>query len=357
MPPPPGSFTITFNLDQNLFALALASVFGAIGVAAMVAGVLGLRSTTMRPGFLVYARHRTAGVAGLDDVALCDVLLTKRRVDSWPLIFGGAWLPLPVVAGLAGSWLARGDFLAVTGLSGWGLTPLLLIGLNVLLVAGQAYGVHRERARAAGQPVDGGPRLAHSGEPVPRWYVLAYAAGVALLWAQALIALPFLRAHLTTRLLGGEMVLLPLGRAIALALPAVAILAALIGMALLRWERALPEVRYCADPRQSAEIEAGFRKEAVWALLLQSAQTQFFLMIGQFMLLLNNIPLGRFDFVPVLVMLPFTVAIAGGYLALLLKMIQVRQPPLFGAPPYTPRRLRVAGPAAPAPRPPDRPVS
>jgi hypothetical protein len=62
--PPPGSFTITFNLDQNLFALAMTALFGAMGLAVILTGLVSLRSTRVRPGFLAYARQRTPSPQG-----------------------------------------------------------------------------------------------------------------------------------------------------------------------------------------------------------------------------------------------------------------------------------------------------
>jgi hypothetical protein len=328
MTPPPGSFTISFNLDQNLFALGFASVLGVMGLALLVFGLVSLRSNTVRLGLLSYARERTPGAAGLDDVSLREALVTRRHAKAWTAVFGGVGAALAPVVWLGGSWLARGDFLLVTALHGWGMIFSIFITSIVFLAAGQAYGVHRLRARSAGQPVYGNLQPRHLTDFMPRWFALTYVTGLLLLWAEALIVLPFLRVPPTTSLLGGEVVTLPFGRWFYVVTPAAALLVAALSM-LLRWMMALPTLRFCPDLRHSAAIDAGFRREANLALLSQSVQIAFWVSYVQFMTILDNTP--RTNDLIAFVSFPFMLAMGGGYLFVLVKLALLQQTHLAGA--------------------------
>jgi hypothetical protein len=154
--------------------------------------------------------------------------------------------------------------------------------------------------------------------------------GLALLGAQTLIALPLVKAHPTTELLGGELATLPLGQWIFLAMPAAAALVTALGVALLRWTIALPTLRFCADMRQSAAIDAAFRRESALALLFQGAQLLFFLTMTQWLTILDNVSRANFDRFSLTVM-PLFYVIVVGYFVVLLKMALLQGAHLTGA--------------------------
>jgi hypothetical protein len=321
MQPP---FAVTFNVDQNLFALGLTSVFAVLGLVVLVAGLMGLRSTTLRPGILAYARELTPGAAELDDATLREALVARRRVKAWGMVFGGVGILLVSGAWLVGSWLARGDFLLSSAVRGWATTFLIYLTAILLLAAGQVYGVRRLRARSASQQVDGGERPRRLTDFVPRSQVTACVAGLVLIWSQALVALPYMREHPAARLLGGQAVPLSYGRLIYLAGPATAVLVVTVGALILRWMMRLPTLRFCADHELSAAIDVGYRRETVLALLFQGAQTLFFLSGLQFMLILDNTPNANSAAIN-LVAAPFIVLIAVWYLFFLVRFARPRQ--------------------------------
>jgi hypothetical protein len=324
MQPPPGSFTISFNLDQNLFALGLISVFGILGLVVMVIGLANLRSTALRPGFLAYAREQIPGAAEVDDAPLREALVARRRAKAWGLFFGGVGILLVSAAWLGGSWLARGDFLLSSAVRGWATTFLIYLTAILLLAVGQVYGVQRLRARSGSQVAGGSERPRRLTDFVPRSLLVACVAGLALIWAQTLVALPSMRDHPATRLLGGQAVPLSYGRAIYLAGPATAVLVVAVGALILRWTMALPPLRFCAVPELSAAIDAGYRRETVLALLFQGAQALFFLSGLQFMLILDNTPNASSAAIN-LVAAPFFVLIAIWYLFVLLRFSRLQQ--------------------------------
>jgi hypothetical protein len=256
--------------------------------------------------------------------------VTRRHVKAWAAIFSGAGIALVIAAWLGGSWLARGDFLLVSAFNGWAAMLTWLFALLVLTAAGQAYGAYRLRARFADQPVYGALRPRGISEFVPRWYFVALGAWMALLWAHALIVLPLLKAHPTTELLGGKMVVLPFGRWVYLATPAAALLVTVLDLALIRWTMSQPTLRFCAHVGHSAAIDASFRRESVLALLLQGSQVLFFLGFCQSTVTLDNSPRAHLDQI-FLMTIPYFFIMFIGYLVVMLTMASLQQAHIAGA--------------------------
>jgi hypothetical protein len=277
------------QFDNGLSLVSAASI-AAVGLYALCVGVYMLWRAPVRDSMLPSARRRWGLDAAVDDATLRAALRVLARIRAWVLIFAGAGVTLVPMIWLSIAWFSEGNFRLVGVFNGWGLVLSTGIAIGILGCAGQAYGVHRMRARARNHTAYGDlrPRLVR--DFVPNWVGVAFAIWVSALVIVTVVASLFANVPLRTQLDPNQSEYLPLGRWSLIAVPLLAALCLALGLYLLRWMVALPRLKFLDELPDVGVFDAHFRRESILSVVKECALLMYALFWMQWTLAVDNLP-------------------------------------------------------------------